>query len=208
MEEINSAQGVNQFFKKTTKYNVIIEGNIGAGKTTLLKYFERIGPPKMRAFREPLDDWTNFHGTNLLDLMYRDASSWIFPFQVYSMLTFIKNHMKIVNENVKVMERSIYSAMYCFIEMHHQLENLDSTKYEILKQWFYHLINTSKVDVDLIIYLRTTPDILSERINQRNRVEEQNIDKKYLESLHKLHDEWLIEKKISRSRSSYYIGWK
>lgn len=99
MKQINL--GVNQFFKKGTKYNVII----GAGKSTLLKYFEKIGPPKMRTVKEPLDDWTNFHGTNLLDLMYKDASSWVFPFQVYSLLTLLKNHMKIVNENVKVMER-------------------------------------------------------------------------------------------------------
>lgn len=195
-EEVNLTEGVEQFFKKTTKYNVIIEGNIGAGKSTILKFFEKIGPPKVQTIGEPLDKWSNFHGANLLELMYSDVTSWIFPFQVYSILTMIKNHAKQVDENVKIMERSIYSAMYCFIEMHRQLKNLDSIKYKILKKWFYHCLKTTKIDVDLIIYLRTTPDVLVERIKRRNRPEEQNMDVKHLKVLHKLHDKWLIKKKI------------
>ena len=45
------------------------------------------------------------------------------------------------------------------------------------------------------VYLRTDPQILHERILKRSRNEEACIPYEYLEELHKLHEEWLIENK-------------
>lgn len=128
--------------------------------------------------------------------MYNDIPTWIFPFQSYVMLTMIQNHIKSIDENIKIMERSIFSTQYCFIELHRRLNNIDSIKYEIFKQWFEFIIKNSRIEIDLIIYLRTTPDVLINRIQQRNRLEDQNIELSYLEYLQEVHDDWLIEKKF------------
>lgn len=100
------------------QFTIILEGNIGAGKSSLLKLFERNKNIKILTFREPLEKWTNINGINLLDLMYKDASTWAFPFQNYAILTMMQNHVKKTDEQIKIMERSVFSAMYCFVEAH------------------------------------------------------------------------------------------
>ena len=47
-------------------------------------------------------------------------------------------------------------------------------------------------NVDKIVYLRTNPEVLYERIKKRNRREECTIPFSYLKSLHDLHEEWLV----------------
>ncbi len=49
--------------------------------------------------------------------------------------------------------------------------------------------------MDLIIYLRTTPEKALERINVRARSEENTIPLEYIQQLHGLHEEWLISGK-------------
>lgn len=160
---------LKKLLNKSSKLNITIEGNIGAGKTTLLKYFEQFGKAQILTFREPLEKWTNFHGSNLLDLVYRDTPTWIFPFQSYALLTMLKNHMKAKDESIKIMERSIFSARYCFMEAHLQKNTIDSIRFEILKQWYEFMMEKFHIHIDLVIYVRTTPSVLSQRIKERNR---------------------------------------
>lgn len=187
---------LNSFLNESSKFNIIIEGNIAAGKTTLLKYFDQIGQTKISTFGEPLEQWTNMHGYNLLDLLYQDTSNWAFAFQNYAMLTMMQNHIKEVNQNIKIMERSIFSARYCFIEAQVKLKNIDIIKFEILKEWFNFMTKNIQMKLDLIIYLRTTPNVALERVKKRNRPEEKNMNINYLTLLHELHDNWLINKQF------------
>lgn len=69
--------------------------------------------------------WRNLNGNNLLDLMYTDPHKWAFSFHSYVQLTMLENHLNIskqnndlaINENtINIMERSLYSARYCFVE--------------------------------------------------------------------------------------------
>lgn len=187
---------LKKLLHQSSKLNITIEGNIGAGKTTLLKYLKQLGTDQMLTFREPLEKWTDFHGSNLLDLVYRDTSTWIFPFQSYALLTMLQNHTKEINERIKIMERSIFSARYCFIEAHVQKNNIDSIRFEILKQWYEFIMEKFQIQIDLVIYVRTTPLVLLQRIKKRNRPEEQNIEMDYLELLHEKHDDWLLKTKF------------
>lgn len=43
-----------------------------------------------------------------------------------------------------------------------------------------------------LVYLRTSPEVVYERMRKRARSEESCVPLKYLEELHKLHEEWLI----------------
>merc|ERR1712079_499462 len=51
------------------------------------------------------------------------------------------------------------------------------------------------LNVDLIIYLKTSPAKALERINVRARSEENKIPLEYLQELHDLHEDWLLSGK-------------
>lgn len=88
------------------------------------------------------------------------------------------------------MERSIYSTRYCFVEYMLQNKVLDVGMYNILQEWYNYLMPT--IQVDLFVYLRTTPKVAYERMKKRGRPEENLISLEYFEKLHELHEKWLI----------------
>lgn len=178
---------------------IAIEGNIGAGKSSLLANLKSDETVQIIKYPEPLEKWTNLQGVNLLERMYTDPGEWILPFQLYAMLTLAENHQA---ENppsvVKIMERSIFSCIFCFLKANYIMGRIDQTKCEVLKQWFEFVSNRIKMDLDLIIYIRTSPDILMNRIRARNRIEERGIQPDFINLLHRCHEEWLIERNDPR----------
>lgn len=98
------------------RLTVCIEGNIGSGKTTLLEHFSQF--PDVEVTWEDVNSWSNIEGHNLLQMAYQDSSRWAHLLQTYVQLTFAKSHAKGVSDGskVKLMERSIHSARYCFLE--------------------------------------------------------------------------------------------
>lgn len=173
-------------------YTIAVEGNIGSGKTTLLKYFSQF--PNTMTIQEPVERWRNVNGYNLLDLMYQEPTRWSLTFQTYVQLTMLENHKKLSNRNIKLMERSIYSAKYCFVENLYQSGLMPKVEYLVLSEWFNWLISNEDLKIDLIVYLRTKPETVYKRIQERCRKEEKGITIDYLKSLHDLHEKWLILK--------------
>ncbi|XP_020607430.1 thymidine kinase 2, mitochondrial-like [Orbicella faveolata] len=55
-------------------------------------------------------------------------------------------------------------------------------------------MTTEKPQVDLIVYLRTSPEKCMERIKMRSRDEETSVSMELLNSLHERYEEWLIKK--------------
>jgi hypothetical protein len=49
-------------------------------------------------------------------MLYNDPHRWGFAFQANAQMTLAKLHAQPTKAPVKVMERSIYSARYCFVE--------------------------------------------------------------------------------------------
>ena len=47
---------------------------------------------------------------------------------------------------------------------------------------------------DLIVYLRTTPEVAFQRMLNRSRQEECKISFDYIKDLHELHEDWLVRK--------------
>lgn len=78
----------------------------------------------------------------------------------------LKNHMMKTNRPVKLMERSLFSAKYCFAENLRRNGLMAESEYQVLSSWFDHLVNCPELDlgVDLIVYLRTKPEIARERL--------------------------------------------
>merc|ERR1712002_985528 len=100
-------------------------------------------------------------------------------------------------KNVKLTERSIFSAKYCFVENLMKSGKMPLSEYEVLSGWFDFLLASPQVDlgVDLIVYMRTSPKVALTRLKKRGRGEEHLIAKQYIDDLHKLHEDWLIHGK-------------
>jgi len=170
---------------------ILVEGNIGAGKSQFLDRFKVY--PNIQILQEPVEKWRNVNGNNLLQNMYQDPSRWALAFQTYVQLTMLEQHMK-AEEPVKLMERSIFSARYCFVENLKQEGKLQSSEYEVLDAWFRYLNESPDIhlEVDLLVYLKTSPQVAYERLKKRNRGEEHLISLDYVKDLHSLHEEWLL----------------
>jgi deoxyadenosine/deoxycytidine kinase len=175
--------------KLKSKKIYTIEGNIGAGKTTILKIIGK-NFDDVTFVEEPVSQWQNLGGENLLEKFYQDPERWGFTFEFYSMLSKIKCLMKAADteKNIIIIERSILSNKI-FIDISKEMNKLNDLEYGMLintynfyKQNVYPILNG-------IIYLNTPVDLCVQRIIKRNRGGESNVDKNYLLMLKEKFDE-------------------
>ncbi|KAL3862488.1 hypothetical protein ACJMK2_008449 [Sinanodonta woodiana] len=175
------------------KYTVAVEGNIGCGKSTFLNYFKKAH--NVEVFPEPVDKWKDVHGFNTLEKMYNDAQRWSLAFQSFVQLTMVDIHSKESEHGIKLIERSLYSARYCFVENLYRSNLMPEVDYAVLSEFYNWIQENQDMHVDLIVYLQATPKTCQDRIRARNRHEEQSVPIEYLQSLHDLHEDWLIHQK-------------
>ncbi|XP_025225842.1 thymidine kinase 2, mitochondrial isoform X9 [Macaca mulatta] len=100
--------------EKEKKSVICVEGNIASGKTTCLEFFSNA--TDVEVLTEPVSKWRNVRGHNPLGLMYQDASRWGLTLQTYVQLTMLDRHTCPQVSSVRLMERSIHSARYIFVE--------------------------------------------------------------------------------------------
>ncbi|XP_028391670.1 thymidine kinase 2, mitochondrial-like [Dendronephthya gigantea] len=174
------------------KFKVSIEGNIGSGKTTLLEYFKKYS--HVEVIPEPVEEWQNVGDGNTLGLFYQDPSRWSYLFQSYVLLTMLEIHQRKQHQPVTLMERSVYSAGYCFVENLHKNGLMSSVEYSVYRKWFERIVKEEKPCVDLIVYLRTSPEECYKRIKRRSRKEETDIPMSLITSIHQHYEDWLIKK--------------
>ncbi|XP_023492894.1 thymidine kinase 2, mitochondrial isoform X7 [Equus caballus] len=142
---------------------------------------------------EPVAKWRNVRGHNPLGLMYRDACRWGLTLQTYVQLTMLNQHTRPQTSPVRLMERSIHSARYIFVENLYRSGKMPEVDYVVLSEWFDWIVRNIDVSVDLIVYLRTTPETCYQRLKMRCREEEKVIPLEYLDAIHHLYEEWLIK---------------
>ncbi|CAJ1066537.1 thymidine kinase 2%2C mitochondrial isoform X1 [Xyrichtys novacula] len=174
---------------------ICIEGNIASGKTTCLKYFSDTS--NIEVLTEPVSKWRNVHGHNPLALMYQDPERWGLTLQTYVQLTMLDRHLSAISAPVRMMERSIFSAKYIFVENLFKSGKMPEVDYAVLSEWFDWIITNIYLPVDLIVYLQASPQTCHERLKQRCREEEKVIPLEYLESIHQLYEDWLIHRTSS-----------
>ncbi|XP_043754603.1 thymidine kinase 2, mitochondrial isoform X8 [Cervus elaphus] len=199
--------------EKEKKSVICVEGNIASGKTTCLEFFSN--STDIEVLTEPVPKWRNVRGHNPLGLMYQDACRWGLTLQTYVQLTMLDQHTRPQTLPVRLMERSIHSARYVFVEnLYRRYDSLLVTKwlwqnrashllatggkmpevdYVVLSEWFDWIVKNIDVSIDLIVYLRTTPETCYQRLKMRCREEEKVIPLEYLDAIHHLYEEWLIK---------------
>jgi len=157
-----------------------------AGKSTLLNFFNRF--PEFAVHKEPLDQWQDLNGTNFLGLVFQDPARWGLAFESLVTLTMAEIHMAdhdgaegLLFHPVKVMERSVTTARRVFIE--NLRDQLTPGESQILHSWYNLLVTRPEFDtkVDLIIYLRTSPQVAFDRMISRARPEEATLPIEHFE---------------------------
>ncbi|XP_053984409.1 deoxynucleoside kinase isoform X1 [Hylaeus volcanicus] len=174
-------------------FTVCIEGNIGSGKTTFLSHFKQFN--NTTVLQEPVDLWRDVAGTNLLELMYSDPKRYAFLFQSYVQLTMLQLHTYKTPLPYKIMERSVYSAR-CFIENMKRTNMLTDVEIVVLEDWYDWCIKSANIETDLIVYIRTSPEVVYQRMKARARKEENCVSLEYLKQIHGIHDDWLYHQTL------------
>ena len=180
-------------FKDTARkpFRIDVVGNIGCGKSTLISCLKKCFESKFVDFiPEPVNEWINISGENLLEEYYKDPVKYFFPFQIYSTLTKDRLIKKSAG-HIQFIERSWISNQKCFLEMGEKMGYVSSLEKNILNEFYEHY--QSNKDIDLILYLKTSTDTAWGRCKKRGRESESELKYSYLKDLQDIHDTSFIE---------------
>ena len=169
---------------------VAIEGNIGTGKSTLLHYLkDHIDSSRIIFLQEPLDEWDkvkNRENETILKKFYDDPKKYSFPFQIMILKTMKELLQRTIENNpqceIILCERSILSSRYVFTKMLYENGLMNDIEYQIYKDIFDIWCTDDNILPDKIIYLYCSAEISLERIKNRNREGENDIDLEYLKN--------------------------
>lgn len=67
------------------------------------------------------------------------------------MLTLLQNHKTKITKPIKLMERSIYSSRYCFIEKMKREKLISDISYWVLDKYFLWMKESNYAPIDLFI---------------------------------------------------------
>lgn len=164
-----------------------IAGMIGAGKSTLATALgEHLG---IDAYYEPVQD------NEYLQDFYQDTKKYSFAMQVYLLNRRFQQHQEIIWKGKSaVQDRTIYEDSI-FAKMLAETGLMDPRDYRTYQSLFKNMSNFM-CKPSVIVYLDVSPKTSQDRIRQRSRGVESDIELGYLEALHKGYESFV--KDISR----------
>ena len=159
-----------------------IAGNIGVGKTTFTKMVsEKMG---LIPYYESVDD------NPYLSDFYSNMDRWSFNLQIYFLQHRFSHHIEIVNDNKGVIQdRTIYEDVSIFAYNLYEMKIMSKRDWNTYVSLFDNMAQFLKKP-DLIIYLKASTDTLINRIKNRNRDYEKDIDEAYLHRLNIYYKNW------------------
>lgn len=169
---------------------IVIDGLIGSGKTTILNSLSKILNDKgikTLAIVEPVDQWKEI---GALEHFYKDIKQNCYEFQTYVYITRVKdlleNYNKYKNDyDVFIVERSIFSDRYIFVEM--LKEDMGNTRMKMYDEWCDLWKKLIPFEFNMFILLDTTVETSMKRLKIRNRCEELGITDEYQTNLRNTH---------------------
>lgn len=194
---------------------ISIEGNIGAGKSTLLHELAsrvaagvrgdegdtvkihdggRLRGRVLRIEPEPVDEWCAPrlpNGRSLLQTFYDDRQSNAFAFQMFVLLSRLRQMDRIRSEGtrdtVTLIERCVDADAYLFGSL---ISKPDQKA--VYAAWYDYVMSRNDAPVpDASVYLRCSVDVCHSRVAHRARRGEEHIELDYLQLLHEAHEHWL-----------------
>lgn len=160
-----------------------IEGNIGAGKTTIIQMLKNMYNNAILV-EEPVEQWTNISGNNLLKKKIEDIPRWGYSFESYVLVTKMNELIKSADseKDIILIERCMLTDK-AFFDVN--VENgLTTPMEEAMFNHFYDFLNNFVYPkLCGIIYISTPSQKCVERIKKRARKGESTISIDYLNQL-------------------------
>ena len=157
---------------------IVIAGPIGAGKSTLVESLANEMSVPM--YSEPVDHQIT---QQLLADFYSNMSTYAFPLQMHLLAKRVQQHQTIIATNTgTIQDRSVYEDPV-FAAILHKNGHLNDRDYQTYTE-LHQLLTDSLPPPHLLVYLNVSPATCLQRIKQRNRPYEANIDIEYLRQLH------------------------
>lgn len=162
---------------------IVVAGNIGVGKSTLVERLsDRLG---WEPFYEPVGE-----NPYLADF-YQDMKAFSFQSQVFFLTRRLHAHRQLIEHPTSaIQDRSVYEDAEIFAYNLYLQGNMAKRDYETYKD-LYQVLSLFLPPPDLVIYLRARVDTLMNRIEQRGRDYERQIQSTYLEQLNQLYSQWI-----------------
>jgi deoxyadenosine/deoxycytidine kinase len=162
---------------------IVVAGNIGVGKSTLVELLA--GRLDWEPFYEPVGE-----NPYLADF-YQDMKAFSFQSQVFFLTRRLHAHRQLIEHPTSsIQDRSVYEDAEIFAYNLFLQGNMAERDYETYKD-LYQVLSLFLPPPDLVIYLRARVDTLMNRIEQRGRDYERQIQSTYLEQLNQLYNQWI-----------------
>jgi deoxyadenosine/deoxycytidine kinase len=171
-----------------TKKFVAVAGNIGVGKSTLVGLLgDRLG---WEPFYEPVGE-----NPYLADF-YDNMTAWSFHSQIFFLARRLRAHRSVLDHPTSsIQDRSVYEDAEIFARNLFLQSHLSERDYQTYRD-LYNVLTQFLPPPDLVIYLRAHVATLEDRIAQRGRDYEQQIEPEYLSRLNELYESWIDSFKL------------
>ncbi len=169
--------------KNEPKHFIAVAGNIGVGKSTLVGLLsERLS---WSPFYEPVGE-----NPYLVDF-YADMTAWAFQSQIFFLTRRLLAHRALVDHPTSaIQDRSVYEDAEVFAYNLFMQGNMAERDYRTYRD-LYLVLTQFLPPPDLVVYLRASVETLQERIAQRGRDYERQIEPEYLHQLNELYQAWI-----------------
>jgi deoxyadenosine/deoxycytidine kinase len=169
--------------KLKSKFIFSIEGNIGSGKTTIIHHLQRLYKDVLLV-EEPVKDWQNLEGENLLKKKNEDMLRWGYSFEAYVLITKMNELIKVADSDKKIIliERCMLTDK-AFFDVNVENNLCNPMEEAMFKNLYEFLSKTVYPKLCGIIYLDTPVEECIKRMKERGRKEEKTIEAEYLKQL-------------------------
>ena len=166
-----------------------IEGAIGVGKTTLARLLQPSFDASLLL--------EVFEENPFLSSFYADRERYAFQTQIFFLLSRYHQQWRTVSELLNQSEHLI--ADYTF-EKDALFAGINLSGDELEMYHRVHEALAEKIIVpDLVIYLRANTDVLMQRIAQRDRPYERDMDRDYIDQLNRTYEDFFSDQDERRS---------
>ena len=169
---------------------ICIEGNIGCGKERVTNMLKRHFNNNRTIFVP--DNINNWKNKDVLGKFYTETQKYSFLFEIKSTCDKI-NSISSINKQIVFLNKSWSSIKNVWVKSLYESTFMNEMEYETYNK-SYNLLK--KPEIDLIVYVRTSPSKCYENIMQRDIKNEKDITLNFVKKLHKNYEEWIMQTDI------------
>ena len=163
-----------------------VMGNIGVGKTTLCRLLKKYYDEKGLNFN--IEYECQDENPYMTDY-YNDMKKWAFACQLYFLQKKFDIDLKIANRTDNwIVDRIIEEDVFVFAGVQHDIGNIDDRDWQNYVD-VYELMKPHTSDYDIVVYLYSSIENITDNIIKRGRDYEQKIDVGYIGQLNNKYEE-------------------